>query len=86
MACRSGCLTQDHSSWGACARSSDLQWDLHGIAGYRLAEKQKDSRLTAYADARKAGIQPATTQLKDIRRANEDGGVPQRSTFKMPGS
>ena len=67
MACRSGCPTQDHASWGECARasvrfapfwseSSKLNKDWHG-------------ELDEYKAAREQGIQPATTKRKDIRDA-----------------
>jgi len=61
MTCRSGCKTRDHSSWGECARDSGLQiGDLgRGVAA------ATDRRLNAYADARRIGLQPPTTQLSD---------------------
>lgn len=61
MTCRSGCPTQDHASWGDCARNSGLQLgDLgHGATAHT------DRRLNAYASARKLGLQPPTTKLAD---------------------
>ena len=67
MGCRSGCPTQDHESWGACAResvrftpfwseNSKLNHDWHG-------------ELDEYKAAREQGIQPASTKRKDIREA-----------------
>lgn len=76
MACRTGCLTQDHKTWGECARAADIQIDKHGLQN-RNAEKSKDNRLELYRDARKAGVQPRTTKLKDVREALETGGVRQ---------
>lgn len=74
MACRTGCRTQDHATWGECARAAEIQIDNHGLAGFRGVEKDKDRRLTAYADLRKEGLQPASTTWKDVRATYEDGG------------
>jgi hypothetical protein len=70
MSCRSGCPTQDHASWGECARDMGLQiGDLgRGVAA------STDRRLTAYASAKAQGLQPKSTKLADslqaVRRAN----------------
>lgn len=67
MACRSGCPTQDHSSYGECCR-----------AGVNFAPwYSEDSRkgkawhgeLAEYRAATKQGIQPASTKTRDIRAA-----------------
>lgn len=64
--CRSGCPTQDHESWGECARVSNI-----GISNEVAAAsiKKTDKELSAYRDARKLGIQPASTKMKDIQKA-----------------
>ena len=64
--CRSGCKTQDHDSWGECARASNI-----GISNEvaSTAIKTTDKELSAYRDARKQGIQPASTKMKDIQKA-----------------
>jgi hypothetical protein len=64
--CRSGCKTQDHASWGECARASNI-----GISHEASAAvlKTTDKELSAYRDARKLGIQPASTKMKDIQKA-----------------
>lgn len=67
MACRSGCRTQDHASWGECARDMSLQVGDLG----RGVTASTDRRLTAYADARRQGIQPQGTQLWQSRLAVE---------------
>lgn len=64
--CTSGCPTQDHASWGECARSKNLA--VVAPDG-RVHRAQFDSDMTAYADARKAGIQPATTRREDVDAA-----------------
>ena len=64
--CRSGCPTQDHESWGECARVSNIGISHEASA---VALKTTDKELSAYRDARKLGIQPASTQMKDIKKA-----------------
>lgn len=64
--CRSGCPTQDHESWGDCARASNIGISSEPIANYI---KNTDKELSAYRDARKQGIQPASTKMKDIQKA-----------------
>ena len=67
MACSSGCPTQDHSSYGECLRSK----------GAHAAQQKGDysrgwaweQSIKEYRDARKQGIQPKTSNLKDIREA-----------------
>ena len=64
--CRTGCPTQNHDSWGECLRSANLS-----ISNERVAAdiKNTDKELSAYRDARKLGIQPASTKMKDIQKA-----------------
>jgi hypothetical protein len=60
--CRSGCPTKDHASWGECARAMNLQvGDLTGQGQAKVTDK----RLSAYADARRQGLQPPSTRLAD---------------------
>lgn len=72
--CRSGCPTQDHDSWGECARASNIQW---GSWDARAAVRWNESEIGAYRDARKVGIQPEGTSQKQIdsavKRAEEAG-------------
>lgn len=75
MTCRSGCKTQDHDSWGECARAAAIQIDRHALAGNRMAEKDKDRRLGRYEDARNQGLQPKSTQWKHVNAAFETGGT-----------
>jgi hypothetical protein len=71
MACRTGCPTQDHASWGECARSANLR--IAYAASARgldaTAQKKWDKELGLYARARSEGIQPNTTRTKDIQYA-----------------
>ncbi len=64
--CRSGCPTQDHLSWGECARASHFY--TNGVH-QRTEYKKYDAELNDYADARKSGLQPKTTRRSDIDRA-----------------
>lgn len=70
MSCRTGCRTQDHRSWGECARAARLQ--IGDLTGTGVA-KSTDRRLAAYADARRQGLQPPSTKVQDslatLRRA-----------------
>ena len=68
MACRTGCLTQDHANWGECARGANLSISNEGAA---MSIKTTDKELTAYRDARKNGVQPRSTKMKDIQTANK---------------
>lgn len=77
--CTSGCPTQDHESYGSCLKAKDMRigW-ANSAAGIDLsAQKRWDSRLQEYRAARRQGIQPKSTKLKDIRDAvtisNETG-------------
>lgn len=70
MACRTGCPTQDHVSWGECARAAKFRVAYCGIGGGdATAQKQWDGELAAYQTARSQGIQPRTTKKKDIEAA-----------------
>lgn len=68
MACRSGCPTQDHATYGECCRSVRFGlWYSEGVQ----KENAWNAELAEYRAARKDGIQPATTKTKDIRAAVE---------------
>jgi len=65
--CRSGCPTQDHASWGACARASRIQM---GNPMQRIATRRWDGELEAYRKAREVdGLSPKTTRLADTQAA-----------------
>ena len=76
MACRTGCRTQNHLTWGECARAARLQIDGHSLKFDIRLDRDKDNRLARYAALRKAGRQPMTTQWYDVRRSEIDGGIP----------
>jgi hypothetical protein len=64
--CRTGCKTQDHANWGECARAANLSVSNEQVSN---TLKKNEKELTAYRDARKLGIQPASTRMKDIQKA-----------------
>lgn len=88
MACRSGCPTQNHGSWGECARASNIQMNAGDAAHMREVPKRKwDAELNAYADARRQGIQPAGTSMKAVRdafTASENLGKPYNGESMAP--
>ena len=67
MACRTGCPTGDHKSWGECARESV------NFAPWYSQDSQKGKawhgELADYRAAKKQGIQPASTRSRDIKAA-----------------
>lgn len=70
MACRTGCPTQDHENWGVCLRASNLELST-GDANNRktMSSKAYSNELNAYSDAIRQGVEPATTNMKDIKSA-----------------
>lgn len=73
MACRTGCPTQDHDSWGDCLRASNIQMstgDANGeLVNNGWTNKKWDSELKLYREARAQGIQPEGTSTSKIRKA-----------------
>jgi hypothetical protein len=68
--CRTGCPTQNHASWGECARAARVNIGYCGIGGGDLtAQKRWDSELEDYRKARAAGIQPDGTTRNKVREA-----------------
>jgi hypothetical protein len=72
MACRTGCRTQNHITWGECLRASNLQLNA-GDAKHttKMPTKKWDAELNAYRSAREQGIQPAGTTMAKVRQAFE---------------
>lgn len=78
MACRTGCATKDHATYGECLRAAALQvgWcqsakDPSLDASH---EKRKLKELALYKSARDAGIQPDGTSTGKIRFALDQSG------------
>lgn len=68
--CRSGCPTQDHASWGECARAANLRVAYCGIGGGdATAQKRWDEDLALYRSARAQGIQPDGTTRPKVEAA-----------------
>lgn len=61
--CRSGCATQNHTSWGECARAANIQVGPADVT----VRKVFDHGLESYRDARRQGVQP----LKPDARASQ---------------
>ena len=71
MACRTGCPTQNHESWGDCLRASNIQMNTGDANSNKATSGKKwNSELDAYANARSQGIQPAGTSMKHIIEAH----------------
>lgn len=73
MSCRSGCPTPGaHASWGDCLRAAGVQiGDLTGTGPAKTTGK----RLEAYASAKRQGIQPPTTRLRDVQASLQAAGA-----------
>lgn len=70
MACRTGCPTQDHGSWGDCLRASNINMNAGDAkSGLQMPKKATEKELALYRAARKQGIQPMTTKTADIQKA-----------------
>lgn len=69
--CRSGCKTQDHASYAACCRAAApvTKNSTQSTDALYRREAVNATEINEYKAARAQGIQPATTQLKDIREA-----------------
>ena len=80
MACTSSCQTQDHVSYGECLRAKNLKvgWEGATLTGVDAGvQRAADKNLERYANARKYGIQPQSTNKQHvdyaIRKSDETG-------------
>lgn len=73
MSCSSGCLTQDHESYGEClrAKSTHVAYCQSWKGLDYTAQKKSDINLERYRSARKQGIQPNTTRISDVQKAEK---------------
>lgn len=72
MACRTGCLTKDHASWGECLRAANMKIAYCGIGGGdATGQKKWQAEINEYRAAAAQGIRPVTTKTRDIRAAVE---------------
>jgi hypothetical protein len=61
--CRTGCRTQNHASWGECARAANLSTMVgEGVQINRQGEKDLDH----YRKARAQGLQPKSVKRKFV--------------------
>ncbi len=67
--CTSGCKTQDCPSYGACLRNNAPSVRVTVTSNEYATRSKWATELTEYRAARRQGIQPRSTQLKDIRSA-----------------
>lgn len=68
--CTSGCATKDHLTWGECMRAKNALVAYCGVGGGdATSQKQWDSELSAYRDARKQGVQPDGTTRQKVEAA-----------------
>lgn len=70
--CSSGCKTGPHSTYGECIRSKGLKIAYSGIGGGdATVQKRWDAELDSYRSAVAQGIEPESTNTRDIRAAVE---------------
>lgn len=69
MACRTNCPTQDHGSFGACARAANIKINAVMVSPQRSMFDQTKMELSAYDAARRNGIQPEGTTINKVRAA-----------------
>ena len=67
--CTSGCRTRDHSSYAECLVSKTSGLRIDGVDAAAVAQRRWNTEIREYRAARKQGIQPKSTSLKDIRGA-----------------
>ena len=68
--CTSGCSTQDHRSYGECLKDKAPKVTTADTRKGDYAFRSNwNQEIKEYRDARKQGIQPKSSSLKDIREA-----------------
>ena len=80
MACRAGCQTQDHASWGECLRAAQVRtYHVAVSKGYDgTAQKKWDRELDSYYNARKEGMRPdgtTTRKIEEAKRLSDNAGA-----------
>jgi hypothetical protein len=63
--CRSGCKTQDHPTWGACARAARLS--IGHPEGQAWAKG--DAEVDQYKQARRDGLEPSGIYPEHVEAA-----------------
>lgn len=77
--CTTGCRTRDHSSYAECLRSKNVAPAGINESASVAHGKLWETEIREYRSARAQGIQPKSTQLKDIR-----GAVSRSNHFGTP--
>lgn len=72
-ACRSGCPTQEHTSYIECLRSAGLRVAYTNSAnGWDYSKQQKwDRELSRYRDLRESGVEPEGTTHREMDKAEK---------------
>ena len=87
MACRTGCPTQDHSSWAQCAKASNISVTAVINSPQQGMFEQTKRELRSYRELRMDGIQPEGTTMDKInaaRKASERLGRPYNAEKDPP--
>lgn len=74
MACRTGCPTQDHASWGECASAANIgvaSATMQAWAHGPVTQKRWQSDIDYYKSARRQGLSPARSDRATVQRAFE---------------
>lgn len=66
--CRTGCPTQDHESWGACARAANFSTLVGDVVD---ANRRLERNLAEYRAVRKQGIQPQSIRRPFVEAAKK---------------
>jgi hypothetical protein len=69
VACRTNCATQDHETFGACARAANIKINAVMVSPQRPMFDQTKKELSAYDAARRNGIQPEGTTINKVKAA-----------------
>lgn len=70
MACRSGCVTQDHGSFGECARAANIRTMYLGGTGPSWTDEKRFRRTNAeFRKAVESGLNPASVNDRAINAA-----------------
>jgi hypothetical protein len=68
--CRSGCKTQDHKSWGECARSAHISAQWLGGTGHSYGDEKEFYKIgDDYNACLDAGVDPGSFERSDIDAA-----------------
>jgi hypothetical protein len=69
VSCRSGCITQDHSSYAECLRAANVTVTAVVNSPFQGMYEKTKTELSAYQTARANGIQPEGTNIEKVREA-----------------